>query len=273
MENTFYSCDARDGLARLLEQNITVDLAYLDPPYLTGKDFGAFSDQQSAQDYYAMMREILQGINKVLADTGSIFCHVDPRTSPRLRLMLDEIFGEDGFRNEIVWCYESGGRAVSHFSRKHDVILFYAKSEQSYFDAMQDALPRTSSRSNHMKRGVDKTGRSYASIQSHGKEYRYYDDEGVPASDVWTDISHLQQKDPERTGYPTQKPLRLLHRIIKTASRVGDTVLDVCAGSGTTLLAAAQLNRRFIGMDASKESLETVQMRLKDIPTKYISLI
>lgn len=261
----FYAMDARDGLALLKKEGLRAQLCYIDPPYLTGRDFGAYADRLSPQDYYAMMRQVLQGIYDVLDDAGSIFVHIDERTHARLRLMLDEIFGEENFRNEIIWAYKTGGRSTEHFSRKHDVILYYAKSSAAYFDAMQDAQIRKDARLNHMKRGVDEGGRSYRSIISHGKEYRYYDDELVPPSDVWDDIPHLQQRAPERTGYPTQKPLRLLERILKCASRPGDLVLDTFAGSGTTLAACRTLERNFIGMDASEEAQKVIKNRIKCI--------
>lgn len=260
----FYAMDARDGLALLQREGVRVQLCCIDPPYLTGRNFGAYDDRSSAQDYYAMMRQVLQGIYDVLDDAGSIFVHIDERTHARLRLMLDEIFGEENFRNEIIWAYKTGGRATEHFSRKHDVILYYVKSSAAYFDAMQDAQPRIEVRNNHMKHAVDENGRSYRSIVSHGKEYRYYDDEPVPPSDVWDDIPHLQQRDPERTGYPTQKPQRLYERIIKCASRPGDLVLDAFAGSGTTLAAAHALGRSFIGIDSSLQSMQVVKTRLPD---------
>ena len=257
--------DAQAGLERLQAAGIRAQLCYIDPPYLTGRDFGAYEDRLSFQDYYAMMCRVLQGIYGVLDDAGSIFVHIDERTHARLRLMLDEIFGEENFRNEIIWSYKTGGRATEHFSRKHDVILYYVKSNAAYFDAMQDAQMRKDVRSNHMKHAVDENGRSYRSIVSHGKEYRYYDDALVPPSDVWDDIPHLQQRDPERTGYPTQKPLRLLERIIRCASRPGDLVLDTFAGSGTTLSAARSLGRSFIGMDSSGQSLQVIEKRLNGI--------
>lgn len=270
--NLFYFGDARDGLARLKAEGRRVQLCAIDPPYRTGRNFGAYDDRASAQDYYAMMRQVLQGIFDALTEDGSLFVHIDERTHARMRLMLDEIFGEDHFRNEIIWAYQSGGRAVGHFSRKHDVILYYVKGDGAYFDAMQDASPRAQTRNNHMKRGTDADGRTYRSIRSHGREYRYYDDELVPPSDVWDDIPHLQQRAPERTGYPTQKPRRLLERIIKCASRPGDTVLDVFAGSGTTLEAAWGLGRSFIGMDQSEESLKTVEKRLSGVEMSVLKL-
>ncbi len=261
MERVIHA-DAQVALERMKREGVRVQLCAIDPPYLTGKDFGAYDDRAAPQDYYAMMRGILQGIYDVLDARGSLFVHIDERTHARLRLMLDEIFGEENFRNEIVWAYSSGGRATTHFSRKHDIILYYVKSEDAYFDHMADAQPRKDARRNHMKKQVDADGRVYYSIRSAGKEYRYYEDERVPLSDVWDDIPHLQQRDPERTGYPTQKPLRLLERIVKCASREGDVVLDCFAGSGTALAAAKGLGRGYIGVDASEAAMEVMKKRL-----------
>jgi SAM-dependent methyltransferase len=111
---------------------------------------------------------------------------------------------------------------------------------------------------------VDEDGRAYRSIISGGKEYRYYDDEPTYPGDVWTDISHLQQRDPERTGYATQKPLKLLDRILKPAVRDGDLVCDLCCGSGTSLVAAQRLNCRFVGVDTQADALHTAASRLQE---------
>ena len=114
-----------------------------------------------------------------------------------------------------------------------------------------------------MARGIDEDGRTYASIRSHGKEYRYYDDEPVYPCDVWTDISYLQQRDPERTGYTTQKPLKLLDRLLRPVVEEGDWVADLCCGSGTTLAAAQALGCRFAGLDLSPEAVAVALSRLE----------
>ena len=114
-----------------------------------------------------------------------------------------------------------------------------------------------------MKRGVDPDGRAFSSITSAGKTYRYYEDEGVIPSDVWTDLSHLHQRDPERLGYPTQKPAALLERIIRASSAEGDTVLDAYCGSGTTLAVAQKFGRRWIGIDLSPAAIELTRVRLQ----------
>jgi DNA modification methylase len=204
-------------------------------------------------------------IHRVLKPTGSIYLHCDPTASHYLKLILDSVFcGQGGdFRNEIVWSYESGGRSKTDFGRKHDVIFRYSKSKSWLFNADDVSLPRKEARHNHMKREVDEDGRVFHSIKSNGKIYRYYEDEGVIPSDVWP-LGHLQQKDPERLGYPTQKPESLLERIIKASSNEGDVVLDAYCGCGTTVAVAQRLKRRWIGIDITYQSISLILKRLED---------
>jgi len=199
---------------------------------------------------------------KLLSDDGMIFVHIDFRTHPYVRLLMDEIFGEDNFLNEIIWVYQSGGRSLRYFSRKHDVILFYRKSARYDFNVQAVMAPPTEPRSNHMRKHVDPDGRVYRSIRSNGRVYTYYDDDPVAPTDVWQDMNHLQQKDPERTGYDTQKPLALLERIVKCSSREGEWVLDPFAGSSTTLEAAKRSGRRFIGIDRCPMTSNIARRRL-----------
>jgi DNA modification methylase len=204
-------------------------------------------------------------IHRVLKPTGSFYLHCDPTASHYLKLVLDAVFcGQGGdFRNEIIWAYESGGRSKSDFGRKHDVIFRYSKSEIYVFNSDDVSIPRNIARRNHMKKGTDEDGRIYSSIKSNGKIYKYYDDEGVIPSDVWQ-ISHLQQKDPERLGYPTQKPESLLERIVKASSNEGDVILDAYCGCGTTVAVAQRLNRRWIGIDITYQSISLILKRLAD---------
>ena len=260
-----------------------IKLIYMDPPYLTGDRFymrlrvgeagwrpsgkthrvEAFEDLKDRALYLEQMRRVLTLCRRLLCEEGMIFVHIDYRIHPHMRLLMDELFGEDNFLNEIIWVYQTGGRSQRHFSRKHDVILFYRKSEQYDFDIEAVKAVPTLPRTNHMRRHVDPDGRVYRSIRSGGKLYTYYDDEPVAPSDVWTDLSHLQQRDPERTGYDTQKPLALLTRIVKCASRPGDWVLDPFSGSGTTLEAAWRLGRRFIGIDRQALTVNLLRRRLR----------
>ena len=204
-------------------------------------------------------------IHRILKPDGSFYLHCDPTASHYLKLILDAVFcGQGGdFRNEIIWSYESGGRAKSDFARKHDVIFRYTKSKDFTFNGHAVATPRGASRHNHMKKHVDEDGRAYRSIKSNGKIYKYYDDEGVIPADVWP-LSHLQQKDPERLGYPTQKPETLLERIILASSNVDDVVLDAYCGCGTTVAVAQRLGRRWIGIDITYQSISLILKRLQD---------
>ncbi len=256
---------------------------YLDPPFMTGEDFylrmrvgekgwetgkdplmlPAYRDQFAGKsDYLAFLTGALENARELLNETGSLFLHLDSRMAARARILCDEIFGESNFINEIIWAYQSGGRSMRRFSRKHDVILFYRKSRKQYFDITQVPLPRSENRSNHMRRCVDENGRTYRTIQSGGKTYTYYDDEPVYPGDVWTDVSHLQQKDPQRTGYDTQKPIALLNRIILCSTRPGDLVADLFGGSGTTAAAAAQAGRAYLTSDLSPAALTVSRKRL-----------
>ena len=282
-QGRFYLGDAVQTLEALLpEWEGRIKLVYMDPPFMTGDRFymrvrvGAeewrrgkgslaletFSDRLSRADYLALLRRVLELCHRLLSDEGMIFVHIDFRTHPHVRLLMDELFGEDNLLNEIIWVYQTGGRSVKHFSRKHDVLLFYRKTERYDFNIEAVMAPRQSPRTSHMRRHVDPDGRVYRSIRSNGKVYTYYDDDPVAPTDVWQDLPPLQQKDPERTGYDAQKPLALLDRIVKCASRQGDWVLDPFAGSGTTLEAAKRNGRNFIGVDNCPLTLNIIRRRL-----------
>ena len=275
--------DAVERMEGLLgEYEGKIKLIYMDPPFMTGDRFymrvrvgekewrqgkgsfalESFSDRFDRAEYLAMMRRVLELSRRLLSDEGMIFVHLDYRAHPHVRLLMDEIFGEDNLLNEIIWVYQSGGRSIHHFSRKHDVILFYRKSDHYDFNIDAVKAPRDKPRTSHMRRHVDPDGRVYRSIRSGGRVYTYYDDDPVAPCDVWDDLSHLQQKDPERTGYDTQKPLTLLNRIVRCASRPGEWVLDPFAGSGTTLEAAKRAGRCFIGIDRQPLTLNIARRRL-----------
>jgi len=219
----------------------------------------------SLMAYLVSLTQRIVEIHRVLKPTGSFYLHCDPTASHYLKLVCDAVFcGQGGdFRNEVIWSYDSGGRPKMDFARKHDVIFRYSKSKNYTFNPSDVSVPRGEIRHNHMKKHVDEDGRAYRTIKSAGKIYRYYDDEGVIPSDVWQ-ISHLQQKDPERLGYPTQKPEALLERIIKASSNEGDVVLDAYCGCGTTVAVAQRLNRRWVGIDITYQSISLILKRLED---------
>ena len=268
-----------------------VQLIYLDPPFGTGHSFSmrvrvgekewksgsgtlvmqSYEDDLDVAAYLSLMREVITASKKLLSDTGVVYLHVDYRMHARLRLLMDEIFGEHNFLNEIIWSYQTGGRARKFFSRKHDVILFYRKTKKYYFNLEAVPVSRVDVRRNHMKRHVDPDGRVYRSIRSGGKIYTYYDDEPTFPGDVWDDVSHLQQKDPQRTGYETQKPVKLLERIVLSSSAPGDLVMDLFVGSGTTLEAATTTNRRFVGLDLNPFALQVTRRRLTGRTATYIA--
>ncbi len=257
---------------------------YLDPPFMTGKTFArkraygargwrkgtptltlpgfedCFADEK---EYLRLLKKLIVVSRDMLKDTGVFYLHLDWRMNARARMLCERIFGEDRFLNEIIWSYESGGRSLKHFPRKHDTILMYARSAKYRFDLKKLPLPREGNRKNHMARSIDENGRAYSSIRSNGKIYRYYDDEPVYPGDVWTDINILQQRDPERTGYTTQKPLRLLDRLLRPVVEPGELVADLCCGSGTTLAAAQALGCRFAGMDINPAAISVSLSRLK----------
>ncbi|HEY5328802.1 MAG TPA: DNA methyltransferase [Acidobacteriaceae bacterium] len=206
-------------------------------------------------------------IHRTLKESGTFFLHCDPTSSHYLKLILDAIFcgsNQGDFRNEIIWSYETGGRSKKDFGRKHDVILRYTKSSNWIFNADAVLLDRAATRKNHMKRGVDPDGRIFHSIRSAGKIYKYYADQGVIPSDVWSDISHLQQKDPERMGYPTQKPEALLERILLSACPPGGVVLDAYCGCGTTVVVAEKLGMSWTGIDITYQSISLILKRLEE---------
>jgi site-specific DNA-methyltransferase (adenine-specific)/adenine-specific DNA-methyltransferase len=252
-----------------------VKLICIDPPFGTGETFttkpvGArqklvipvYSDNLCIDDYMTMMRQVLTACHSLLAPDGSIYLHIDYRMSAKLRLLMDDIFGEANFVNEIIWTYKSGGRSLKHYSHKHDTILFYRKSPAVYFDIKAVGAPRGPQKRNNMKRMVDEDGRVCFSIRSGGKTYMYYEDSPIYPSDVWDDIEHMHQRDPERTGFATQKPLALLRRMILASSREGDLVADFFSGSGTTAAAASALGRRYLAVDSSPAAMGMLRRRM-----------
>lgn len=274
-DGSFLLSKAEDALDALLERyENSVRLIYLDPPFRTGESFKMkigkgkqaqtivlYEDKLDEASYLAWLERILRGCHRLLDPRGSIYLHLDYRMSHKARLLLDEIFGEANFMNEIIWAYKSGGRATRCYPRKHDTILFYRKSKKVLFNISAVGQPRGPERRNHMKRFIDEDGRIGFSIRSNGKTYTYYEDSLIYPSDVWSDIEHLQQKDRERTGFLTQKPEALLKRIIAASSEPGDLVLDLFSGSGTTAAAATRLNRRFVAVDQSPVACALLRRR------------
>jgi site-specific DNA-methyltransferase (adenine-specific) len=253
----------------------SIDLIYIDPPFMTGRTFGkdgqlAYQDtwRNDLDAYLQWLYETLVYLHALLAVDGSLYIHLDWRTSHYAKIILDEIFDAGshmdgaGFKNEIIWHYQSGGSSQRSFARKHDTLLLYTKSARYSFHGERVGERRGARRRNHMRKEIGEDGRVSWSISSAGRVYTYDEDTPMAPSDVWSDISHLHQRDPERTGYATQKPLALLERVILASSEEGDLVLDCFCGSGVMPVAAEQLERRWIACDKSDLAITTTHARL-----------
>ncbi|MDD9885295.1 MAG: DNA methyltransferase [Gammaproteobacteria bacterium] len=205
--------------------------------------------------YLSYMAERLAEMHRVLKDTGSIYLHCDPTASHYLKVVMDEIFGKKNYRNEIVWCYSGGGIPKNDFPRKHDVLLHYSKSNVYTFH--REFIPY----GEHYQKGGTKRFTSH-----DGKRSREYRAEGTPVRSWWPDIKPLLNLHKENINYPTQKPLALLNRIIKTSSNENDVVLDPFCGCGTTIEAAHLLKRHWVGVDISYYAIQVIRReRMKDM--------
>jgi len=255
----------------------SIDLVYIDPPFNTkklrkhtklkttqsmlgdrigfgGKRYqternGTLSYEDSYADYLSFLEPRLTNAYILLKKTGSLFLHLDYREVHYCKILLDGIFGRECFQNEIVWAYDYGGRSKKRWSAKHDSILWYTKDPKKYtfnFDEM-DRIP-------YMAPG----------LVTKEKAAR-----GKTPTDVWWHTI-VPTNGKERTGYPTQKPLGILKRIVSVHSKPGDAVLDFFAGSGTTGEAAALLERKFILIDNNKDAVKTAANRLKQYKPKCI---
>ena len=253
-----------------------VDLIYIDPPFMTGRDFisgtqFAYSDkwQNDIDVYLQWLYETFLLLHLILSEHGSLYVHLDWRATHYAKLILDEVFGFSpnadgtGFKSEIIWHYQTGGRSQKCYARKHDTILLYTKSADYCFHGERIGERRGAQKRNHMRKNVDAEGRITWSIRSAGRLYTYHEDMIMTPADVWSDISHLHQKDPERNGYATQKPAALLERIILASSEENELVLDCFCGSGVTPAVTEQLGRRWIACDQSHLAIQLTQKRLQ----------
>ncbi|MEK6643815.1 MAG: site-specific DNA-methyltransferase [Planctomycetota bacterium] len=237
----------------------SIDLLYLDPPFGTNrvrrKAGATYSDvwQGGIKSYLAFLYPRLVECHRLLATHGTIYVHLDWRASHYVRIQLDTIFGGENFLNEIIWQYRTGGVSRQWFGRKHDTILCYAKKLGRHrFTMMREGAYRTDG----LK--LDEQGRPYKSTK---KGRLYFDARGPALTDVW-DMPFLSTVSLERVGWPTQKPLALLERIITASSRKGDVVGDFFCGSGTALVAAKRLGRSPVGCDSAAAAIRIAKTRL-----------
>lgn len=272
--------DNLSALSALLDTaQAEVTLAYMDPPFLTGRVHQRVertrdvhghmlrSTRPAFDDRWAGLAEYLEDVSdriaatrRLLAPHGCLVLHVDPKTSHYLKIVCDEIFGPDCFASEIVWRYRRWPSKTSNFQRVHDVLLRYVKDPKvtPRFNALYEPLaPSTLA--------TWGTKKQRAVVSEEGRRQRSSTTEeaspGVPMGDVW-DIGIVAPVAKERTGYPTQKPEALLRRLLQSLTDPGDWVLDPYLGSGTTLAVAAELGRRAIGIDKNAESIEIARTRL-----------
>jgi site-specific DNA-methyltransferase (adenine-specific) len=256
----------------------SADLAYLDPPFFTqkvhrlgprdrSKEF-SFEDLWSSQkEYGTFLLERLRATHRVISDRGSVFFHCDRNAVHLVRMLLDAVFGCENFRSEIIWHYRRWSNSQRGLLPAHQTVLYYTKSDQYTFnETWTEYSPATNVDQILQRRSRDDFNKSVYDRDDAGNVVPSGAKRGVPLGDVW-DIPFLNPKANERTGYPTQKPLLLLERIISLACNEGDRVLDPFCGSGTTLVAAQSLHRSAIGIDISADAVELSKKRLDD-PTR-----
>jgi site-specific DNA-methyltransferase (adenine-specific) len=208
-------------------------------------------------------------VRDLLAPHGSVVVHVDPKTSHYVKVLGDEVFGDDAFASEIVWRYRRWPSKTPNFQRVHDVLLRWRKDprEKPRFNTPYEPLAASTVATwgTNKQRAVFEEGGRRARSSVTDEPTR-----GVPMGDVW-EIGVIAPVSRERTGYPSQKPEALLERIVSALSNEGDVVLDPYAGSGTTLAVAARLGRVFVGIDASEVALETATRRLEAAGIRFRS--
>lgn len=258
-----------------------VRLIYIDPPFATKREFSGSQDQKAYQDRVAgaqfieFIRKRLVFFRELLSADGSLYVHLDWKKSHYVKILLDELFKEVGFQNEIVWHYSGWNKHLkSNFNRRWESVLFYTKNQSSLFNSFASPWESKEAYVKARKQEIhkDKDGREYVlSDAGNGNRVERYIEEalemGRPIDDVW-DIDKINNSSKEHTGYPTQKPEALLDRIIQASSKPGDLILDAFAGSGTTLAVAEKLHRRWVGIDCGKLAIYTIQKRMLNLKTE-----
>jgi site-specific DNA-methyltransferase (adenine-specific) len=275
--NSSYRVIQGDNLAVLQSiADASIQLIYVDPPFNTGRvqsrgsstttrtETGnrigfkgqryeivketVLSYDDEFKDYWSFLEPRLEEAWRILNETGTLYLHLDYRESHYAKVLLDALFGRECFLNEIIWAYDYGGKAKSRWPSKHDTILVYVKNPDKYYFNNE-----TVDREPYMAPGL-------VTPEKVAK--------GKLPTDVWwhTIVSPTGK---EKTGYPTQKPLGILRRIIQASSKEGDTVLDFFAGSGTTGHAASLLNRKFILIDQNPEAIQVMKERFSALPVSF----
>ena len=259
---------------RLIEKG-TIDLIYLDPPFFTEKKHKLKNQERtkefnfddiwgSDKVYMEFLKERILLMRDLLTESGSIFIHCDKNGEHIVRAILDQVFGTKNFQSEIIWSYKRWSNSKKGLLPTHQNIYFYSKTKNFKFNTIYTSYSETTNIDQILQRRTrDKHNKSIYDIDEKG-EFKHSDmKKGVPLNDVW-EIPYLNPKAKERVGYPTQKPLLLLERIIELTTKKNDIVLDPFCGSGTTCVAALLLDRKYIGIDKSKEAVELSLTRLSE---------
>lgn len=254
----------------------SIQLIYVDPPFNTGRvqSRGTSTTTRSEEgnrigfkgkrydivketvlsyddefaDYWGFLEPRLEQAWRVLSDSGTLYLHLDYREAHYAKVLLDALFGRECFLNEIIWAYDYGGKAKSRWPAKHDTILVYVKNPETYYFNNEE---------------VDREPYMAPGLVTPEKVER-----GKLPTDVWWHTI-VSPTGTEKTGYPTQKPLGVLRRIIQASSKEGDVVLDFFAGSGTTGAAASELGRSFILIDQNPEAIEVMRERFSGLAVSY----
>ena len=242
-----------------------VRLIYIDPPYNTGNDSFRYNDRFNHSTWLTFMKNRLEIAKELLAQDGSIFVQLDQNESHYCKVLMDEIFGLDNFRNEIIWGYQGAGQSTRQFKRKHDVILFYSKTENNIFN-WESVGEKIGEKQKVKYTSKDEKGYYKSYKHADGSIFKKYfnENEIMPRLDYWTDISIIQSKH-ERTSINGQKPERLLERIIAAATNSGDLVLDYHLGSGTTAAVAHKMGRQYIGIEQLYYGDDDPTVRLQNV--------
>lgn len=296
-DNLLFHGDNKEVLAYLLENGYRgkINLIYIDPPFDSKADYVRkvelrglkekadfagerqtlieqiqYEDMWANDNYLQFMYERLFLMKELLSEDGSIYLHCDYRKVHYLKVVMDEIFGEDNLRNEIIWFYPRGGDSDKQFNRKHDTILFYTKGNSWTFNYQEMLIPYTKEQIDRFEE-EDEKGKFYWNVNPRGERVKtYLRKEGIGEYDVWNigiDATLIRQ-----IGYPTLKPERLLERIIKASSNLNEIVLDCFIGSGTTAAVAQKLGRRWIGCDINKGAIQTTAKRLQKIILEQLNI-
>lgn len=293
-ENMVIRGECLSACAWLKEKGIKVDLVYIDPPFASSRDYAKkvylrrnpkkaealarvddridsedsrlfeekmYGDIWQKESYLNWMYENLMAIKSVMSDTASIYVHLDWHIGHYVKILMDEIFGEDKFINEIVWCYTGPTNQKNNFPRKHDLIFLYSKSDHYNFNGDSVRVK--------FKKSTKSGGKTSLVGRRDDDVLEEIDKKGKIIEDWWTDIADLGKVHNQDVGYTTQKPEALLERIIKASSNEGMLVADFFGGSGVTATVANWLGRRFIHCDIGINSIETTRDRLRKAGAEF----